>query len=180
MKKNITAATPAITVTAIAENHKLLTSFETALKKFEAARGTFKEKITSTVAALRLEGYSDDVIKTAMRAVVQRVGCSPQMLNLVFRTPIDQGGCGMKAERTPGENTESKNGGKPGKPGKKAPPASKIQVTGGKPIKLTDAAAVYAALLVRLDGNNLAVMAFAEKLYGLASEAASKGIGAKK
>ena len=179
MKKNITSPAAAITA-AIDEKHKLLITFESALKKFEASRGTFKEKIVSTVTALRLEGYTDDVIKTAMRAVVQKVGCSPQMLNLVFRTPVDQGGCGMAAERNPAENTESKNGkpGKPGKPGK-TPPASKVQITGGKPVKLTDAAAVYAALMVQLGGNNLAIMALAEKIYGLASEAASKGIGAK-
>lgn len=158
----IPTPTPAV---ELSESHAHITAFAKAAAAFQTAHGSFKSKTVSTVNALRGEGYSDGQIKAALREVITKLGASPQMLNLVFRTPADKGGCGMAAERVKEKAPKS--------PKATAPVAGRA-ATGGAALNLKDSKAVYAALLVIVDGDNLAVAKWSEEIYALALEGASK------
>lgn len=160
-----TKSTPVVTATpapavALDEANEHLAAFTKAASAFNAAAGSFKSRTVSTVSALRAEGYSDDVIKRALRAVIEKLGASPQMLNLVFRTPADKGGCGMASERVKEKKAPVKVSGR--------------AATGGSNLNLRDSKAVYAAALVTFEGDNLALAKWAEEIHSLALEGASK------
>lgn len=89
------------------------------------------------------------------------------MLNLVFRTPVEKGGCGMPPDRVRPSGTTGK-----GSPKSPVPVAGR-PATGGSSLNLRDSKAVYAAILVIMDGDNLAVAKWAEELHDLALKGAA-------
>lgn len=163
-----TNATTAITTTTaevtVAEGNKHMMAFEKALAAYGKALGTFKEKTVQTVVALRLEGYPDNVIRKALRAVVEKHGVTPQHLNRVLTAPTSEGGAGMENERK-----HAKSGSASVK-GELAKDAAK----GGVTVKLGDAASLFAALMAEFDGKATKVALLAERLNELAYEAIEK------
>lgn len=161
-----TLANPVIAIATaatatIAEGNKAMAMFEKALAAYGKAVGTFKEKTVATVTALRAEGYSDKVIATALRAVVEKHGVSRQHLNRVLTAPVAEGGAGMEATR---KHDKSPSGSVKGK-------VAKAAAKGGVTVKLGDAESLFAALLVEFDGKPSKVIVLAEKLMQLAEAA---------
>lgn len=166
MSTELTTATATATETpAIAEGNKHLAAFDKALVAYSKAVGTFKSKTVATVLALRAEGYSDKVIATALRAVVEKHGVSRQHLNRVLTAPTAEGGAGMEPERKH-EKSASKS-----VKGKLAKDAAK----GGVTVKIGEAESLFAALMVEFDGKPSKVIVLAEKLMQLAEAALAAG-----
>lgn len=168
-----TAATtaPALAATvasaAIAADNKSLVTFSKALETFAKASGTFRDKTLATVDALRKEGFSDSVIKAAMRELLKaHPVVTPQTLNRLLAEVM-----GNERDRK-GSPDKSVKGGegeaKPAKPSKAAAPPASVE------IKIGDAESLFAALLVKFDGDALQIMGVAEKLMSLSMESLRK------
>ncbi len=146
------------TTSTIAEDNASLTAFHKAAEAYGKAAGTFKQKTVACVVGLRSEGYSDAVIKTALRAVVSKYGVTPQHLNRVLTAPVAEGGAGMAKERSrEGSGSDSVRAG-----------IAKDTAKGGVTVKLGDATSLFAALLTEFEGDATKVLLLTEKLNELA------------
>lgn len=155
----------ATTETTIAEGNKHIQAFAKAAEAYGKAVGSFKDKTVKTVIALRLEGYDDNVIRKALRAVVEKHGVTPQHLNRVLTAPTTEGGAGMENERK-----HSKSGSSSVKAG-----LAKDAAKGGVTVNLKDANSLFAALLTEFEGKATKVMLLAEKLMELSQQSIEKG-----
>lgn len=153
------------TTSTIDESNKALAGFHKAVEAFAKASGSFKEKTVATVIALRKEGYTDDVIRTALRAVVEKHGVTPQHLNRVLTESTEKGGAGMAKERN-----REKSGSDSVKSG-----LAKDAAKGGVTVKLTDPTSLFAALIVEFEGDATKVLMMTEKLNELARLTIEKG-----
>lgn len=167
-----TAATesPALAATvasaAIASDHKSLVTFAKALETFAKASGTFRDKTLATIETLRKEGYSDSVIKAAMRELLKaQPSVAPQTLNRLLAEVM-----GNERARASSPDKSAKGGtpAKPAKPAKPAAPPASVE------IKIQDPASLFAALLVAFEGDALQIMGVAEKLMSLSMESLRK------
>ena len=164
-----TAATTApalaktVAAAALASDHKSLISFGKALETFAKASGTFRDKTLATIETLRKEGFSDAVIKAALREVIKaQPTVAPQTLNRLLAEVM-----GNERSRASSPDKSAK-GGTPAKPAKGGTPPASVE------IKIGDAESLFAALLVKFDGDALQIMGVAEKLMSLSMESLRK------
>ncbi len=166
-----TAATtaPALAATvasaAIAADNKSLVSFSKALETFAKASGTFRQKTLATIETLRKEGFSDAVIKAALREVIKaQPTVTPQTLNRILAEVM-----GNERSRSSSPDKSAK-GAAPAAPAAPAKPAAPASVE----IKIKEPESLFAALLVAFEGDALAIMSVAEKLMSLSMESLRK------
>ena len=157
-----TDTTLAAAATASITGHAAITALVTSAGKFAAQAGSFKAQIVRSVTTLRKEGYSDTVIREAIREVLKDSDVSRQFVNRVLTLEADKGGCGMPKERNHAEKATGH---------KDAPKES-----GESPKKfdLKSPEECFAALMVAFEGNADKIIGFAERLNELAFEAQLK------
>lgn len=145
-------------------NHAAITALVTSASKFASSAGSFKAQILRSVGTLRKEGYTDDVIRCAIREVLKDADVSRQFVNRVLTTPTEKGGCGFPKER----NHAEKAGQAKDKPSPKE--------AGEAPTKfdLRSPEATFAALMVAFGGDAEKIIGFADKLSELAFQSKMK------
>lgn len=161
-----TDTTLAAAATASITGHAAITALVTSAGKFAAQAGSFKAQIVRSVTTLRKEGYSDTVIREAIREVLKDSDVSRQFVNRVLTTEADKGGCGMAKERNHAEKAT----------GHKDAPKDAPKESGESPKKfdLKSPEECFAALMVAFEGNADKIIGFAERLNELAFEAQLK------
>ena len=159
------STTLAAAATSSITNHAAITALVTSASKFASSAGSFKAQILRSVGTLRKEGYTDDVIRAAVREVLKDSDVSRQFVNRVLTTPTEKGGCGMPKERNHGEKSgEAKD--KAASPKEKGESPTKID--------LRSPEECFAALLVAFDGDAEKIIGFADKLSELAFQSKMK------
>jgi hypothetical protein len=177
MKTTKTTATVTAAAPSINEGNKHLAAFEKAASAFSKAQGTFAEKIVQVVTALRLEGYSDNTIRPALRAICDKLGgVTRTHLNRVLVAAPNEGGCGMENERNRPKGGSRSSAPDRGVKGKLARDAAR----GGVTVKLLDAESLFAALLTESGGKPAKIMVLAERLNELAHAALERAASAPK
>jgi hypothetical protein len=155
--------------TSIPSSNKNLIAFLKAVETYSKSASSFRAKVRDIVASLQLEGFSNDVIKTSMReAVKESAEVTPQYLNRIFVLSAEKGGCGFENERQRPSGTNPAKS--KGKPEAAKPEAAKPRASLASSVKITDAASLFAALIVSFEGKTSKIMLLAEKLVSLSEE----------
>lgn len=84
--------------TDIAANTAIV-ELKAVFERFAKAAAPFKAKLLAAVEKLLAEGYEPKAIKTAIRAISDETGVSPQYVNRILATPVKDGGAGLGNDR---------------------------------------------------------------------------------
>lgn len=96
-----------MSTTSDISSNAIITDLKAAFERFAKAAAPFKVKLLAAVEKLLAEGHEPKAIKTAIRAISDETGVSPQYVNRILATPVKDGGAGLGNDRVKEKKTSS-------------------------------------------------------------------------